>query len=754
MNDPTIVEWAQFYAQKGWKTFPVHGFSRESGCTCPDGKSCTNAGKHPATKNGLKDATDVDFVVDRFFKKGNRNIGLACGAPSGVWVLDIDGPEGRAALKVLEEKHGKIPPTLTSETGRGAHLFFNAPPGVRIKTTVKKIGKNIDVRGDGGYVILPPSHHMSGVKYKFLDPRTPIVDAPGWLLSEVTITAPTEVAKADVSVAGIKDCMPGSYRHGVIKSMLEAVSPDVGYDDWYRIGMAVKASGGGFSLWDEWSARGEKYVPGEMVAKWNSFSADGGVGEGTLAQIAEAHGWAEPNAVDLDAIIRNSSRPHYDPVDDFDADAPGERPRLGVVPAEIPGLIGKTVDWILRTSMQPQPELALSATLAAVAGVVGRKYRTKYDTRCNLYICGLAPTGAGKDHARKKIRELFYDAGLSEDHLGKEEFISAPGALNAIERQPSQVMMIDEIGAMFKSLAGATTASFKKDVVTLLMKAFSSSGAKDFSGGVYADRKRDAPVIDYPALSIYGTSTETSYADSLSDDLVHDGSLNRWLIMPAPNELPLRNFDFGLADTPEDVRDMWMALKASGLPPATGTDITSYTTPVGVRPPILVEFDADASAKMLEIWAEQDGNRTEAQTAKGSLYARMAEQTIKLAMLFAICRKPSEPTISVEDLALGRAITLTSINYTIWLVYNKMSNSEYERLYNDVLMYIREGMYVGRSKTDICRRFRKSQSRLRSEVITALMEENAIRQEAVEGSGRYGMRFFANSRPAELTLVQ
>jgi len=69
-------------------------------------------------------------------------------------------------------------------------------------------------------------------------------------------------------------------------------------------------------------------------------------------------------------------------------------------------------------------------------------------------------------------------------------------------------------------------------------------------------------------------------------------------------------------------------------------------------------------------------------------------------------------------------------------------------------MYIREGMYVGRSKTDICRRFRKSQSRLRSEVITALMEENAIRQEAVEGSGRYGMRFFANSRPAELTLVK
>jgi hypothetical protein len=754
MHDPTIIEWARFYAQKGWKLLPVHGFSREKGCTCPDGPSCTNAGKHPSSKNGLKDATDVDFIIDTFFGKGNRNIGLACGAPSGVWVLDIDGPEGRAALKVLEEKHGRIPPTLTSETGRGAHLFFNAPPGVRIKSTVKKVGKNIDVRGDGGYVILPPSHHMSGVKYKFLDPRAPIADAPEWLLSEVTVTNPAEVAKADVSIIGIKDCMPGSYRHGVLKSMLDAISPDTNYDEWFRIGMAVKAAGGGFSLWDEWSARGEKYVAAEMVAKWNSFRAEGGVGEGTLAQIAEANGWTEAGGVDLDAIIKNAAHSHPDPSDDFDADAPAERPRLGVAPAEIPGMIGKTVDWILRTSMQPQPELALCATLAAVAGVVGRKYRTKYDTRCNLYVCGLAPTGAGKDHARKKIRELFYDACLSEDHLGKEEFISAPGALNAIEMQPSQVMLIDEIGAMFQSLSGATTASFKKDVVTLLMKAFSSSGSKDFSGGVYADRKRDAPVIDYPSLSIYGTSTETSYAESLTDDLVHDGSLNRWLIIPAPNELPLRNFDFGLADTPDDLRDMWMALKAAGRPPETGTDITSYTTPVGVRPPILVEFDADASAKMLEIWAEQDGNRTEAQTAKGSLYARMAEQTIKLAMLFAICRKPSAPSISVDDLRIGRSITLTSINYTIWLVHNKMSNTEYERLYKAVLDYIRDAGTNGRSKTDVCRRFRVHKARDRDDVLASLAEENAISKDVTENAGRYGTRFFAVIRPLALTLVK
>ena len=152
-------------------------------CSC--GKvDCTSAAKHPRTRSGCKDASrDLEQVRKWWEAYPDANIGLATGGEGGVWVLDIDGPEGCAVLAELEQKHGKLPEPVVSKTAKGEHYFFRIEGDTSIRNSVRVLPE-IDTRGDGGYVIVPPSNHRTGVEY--LWKRSPeeadILPAPAWLL--------------------------------------------------------------------------------------------------------------------------------------------------------------------------------------------------------------------------------------------------------------------------------------------------------------------------------------------------------------------------------------------------------------------------------------------------------------------------------------------------------------------------------------------------------------------------------------------
>jgi hypothetical protein len=77
--------------------------------------------------------------------------------PLGVFVLDVDADKwGFGSLEALEEEHGEPPPTWTVKTGGGGlHYYFNLPPDVEIRNSADKLGRGLDVRGEGGYVLLP-----------------------------------------------------------------------------------------------------------------------------------------------------------------------------------------------------------------------------------------------------------------------------------------------------------------------------------------------------------------------------------------------------------------------------------------------------------------------------------------------------------------------------------------------------------------------------------------------------------------------
>jgi putative DNA primase/helicase len=139
-------------------------------CTC--GKDdCQSPGKHPRTKNGLKDGTTDEAKIRGWWQRWpNANVGIVTGRKSGLLVLDIDPRHGgEDSLKELEKRRGAaLPSTVESLTGgRGRHLIFQHPDEP-IHCAANLVGlSGIDLRADGGYIVAPPSIHVSGNRYSW-----------------------------------------------------------------------------------------------------------------------------------------------------------------------------------------------------------------------------------------------------------------------------------------------------------------------------------------------------------------------------------------------------------------------------------------------------------------------------------------------------------------------------------------------------------------------------------------------------------
>ncbi len=154
------------YAANGYRVFPLE----------PRGKT-------PRTEHGVKDATTDAETVARWWRAmPDANIGIATG--QGLLVLDIDGADGAASLAELEDLFGPLPKTPTQKTGKGRHYLFKVDGPV--KNSASRIGKGIDTRGDGGYIVGGPSIHPNGDAYAWdPDARPPKLDAapcPAWIL--------------------------------------------------------------------------------------------------------------------------------------------------------------------------------------------------------------------------------------------------------------------------------------------------------------------------------------------------------------------------------------------------------------------------------------------------------------------------------------------------------------------------------------------------------------------------------------------
>jgi putative DNA primase/helicase len=168
--------------------------------------------KHPALASWLEYQGKRPSEEDRtVWDAGNYNVGIVTGTISGIFVLDIDGPAGEAFLQEYELQYGPLPETVCVQTTKGRHLYFRYPADAEIRNLSKKAVDgtpmpDIDVRGNGGYVVVPPSIHPDPPHHAYAWQLSPwdqvIADAPSWLLALVSKPKPAALDFGDAASQG------------------------------------------------------------------------------------------------------------------------------------------------------------------------------------------------------------------------------------------------------------------------------------------------------------------------------------------------------------------------------------------------------------------------------------------------------------------------------------------------------------------------------------------------------------------------
>jgi hypothetical protein len=241
--------------------------------------------KAASYSNGAKwgMTNDREEIKQDFTRRPKAGIGVPTGAINGIIVVDADtlkghGVDGLASLKDLQATHGPFPATLEAESPSGSvHYFFQHPnDGSRYKST--SIARGVDVKADGGMVLVPPTRRPDGA-YRWRH-ALPIAAAPAWLLTllKVEERAPGDDQEAEPDI--------------IAAAMAVIPNDDVPWDKWNRMGMAFwRATAGsaeGFAIFDSWSQKSSKYNAATTRKRWEGYSRSppDSIGAGTIFYLA------------------------------------------------------------------------------------------------------------------------------------------------------------------------------------------------------------------------------------------------------------------------------------------------------------------------------------------------------------------------------------------------------------------------------------------------------------------------------------
>ena len=198
---------ALYYAGLGWPVFPL----------VPGEKIPLLSKKHGG--RGVLDATtDVKQVTAWWTAHPEANIGLATGRDSDLYVVDVDGDAGEESL----QRYGTLPVVPESSTGKGRHLVFSLPGGTN---TAGKLGPKIDTRGEGGYIVAPPSLHPSGRRYRWTVPphKAAVLPLPAPLVDALSKVAGSIAGAPEARTSAIEVVMHGVAEGGRNQALTEYV---------------------------------------------------------------------------------------------------------------------------------------------------------------------------------------------------------------------------------------------------------------------------------------------------------------------------------------------------------------------------------------------------------------------------------------------------------------------------------------------------------------------------------------------------
>ncbi|MCP3980768.1 MAG: DUF3987 domain-containing protein [bacterium] len=667
-----LLDWAILYVRSGWPVFPVWHASAD-GCGCGNAE-CKRPGKHPiaaCAPRGFQDATFDEEIVRRWWTSfPHANIGAPTGDVSGRVVFDFDsGKGGMGTLAGIDEDRGldwREGAHVAHTGGGGVHLVFSYP-GEHVKSRVGVLA-GADTRGDGGYVILPPSSHASGGCYSWA-PGEGIQDLPSPPQLPSWVRGLANGAGRPIDSAGpvgpredgdgLRVEPPTPSQWGDIRMALMSLDFS-DYSLWTDMGHALKTaevpgSEVAFSEWYAWSEQDKRFSPREARGKWNGFSPRNTHWRAVLSR-AQENGWVNNRSARFQREERVVAM----------VEESGEKllklpPLNGLAfPEHLldtgPGLLADLCMAINDRTPKVQPVAALGASLTVLGALYGRRYRTNTDRRSNLYTILVGPSGCGKDGARGFLQKALETAGLG--HFVGGEWASHRGLYGALSRQPALVIFADEFGDLIGSSTNRNAAGHMSGVPAELKKLYTSAGSV-YKAPEYASAENRPEDLIQPHLCIVGTTTPQALYSAIDATALEGGLGNRLLVLPLEAFPPTRRtFDISI---PDSIVETLKEHEAAGRPQG---NLAALEGAHAQGEPREVRILEDAEDHLYSFTVRLEETAKAGALVEGTvlaLWQRATDTAARLALIRAISRDPTLPFINLEDVTWGLEVACWAI---------------------------------------------------------------------------------------------
>lgn len=301
-----MLDAALAYAAHGYPIFPLDEVDKspiprrdpDPSGRFPKGLPCTG---------GFYKATTDELTIRRWWKHREYLIGMPMGARSGVWALDVDtdaehDDDGIAAWRVLTTKHGAVVTREHRTASEGLHLLFHYDDEHPIGCSAGSIPNGIEVKGRGGYIVVPPSRRKGKAYYVGADIEP--VAAPEWLTELIgTRRAVNTVISGPWKSEhpALPDTRTPAQRTREIEMLVDAMrfvpNNNLTWDDWTKVGLALYAatngSGEGWLQFHLFSAKSSKNIDAVTEERWQGIcsSPPHRIGAGYLFRLARENGW-------------------------------------------------------------------------------------------------------------------------------------------------------------------------------------------------------------------------------------------------------------------------------------------------------------------------------------------------------------------------------------------------------------------------------------------------------------------------------
>jgi len=339
-----------------------------------------------------------------------------------------------------------------------------------------------------------------------------------------------------------------------------------------------------------------------------------------------------------------------------------ENPALDCVFVPPPGLTGDIARFIYDAAPIQVPEIALIGAIGLMAGICGRAYNISR-SGLNLYLLALANTGMGKDAASNGIDKLMSEVKLkvpnASEFIGPET-VSPQAVVKHMDKTSlSFVSIVGEFGLKLKTMSSYNASPNDVGLKRLMLILYSKSAqGLEYQPMIYSDSVKNTKTLIAPSYSIIGESTPERFYENLTEIMITEGLLPRFLIIEHKGKRPYLNENHIFSKPSIQLIEQVAALSSNALMLNHSKRITEVS----------IEHSCVKTLKDFMIFCTDEINKADSTSNRnviGELWNRAHLKLLRLSGLIAVGCNPYYPSVSPQIVDWSMKIILQDVRNMI-----------------------------------------------------------------------------------------